>query len=473
MKKLRLNSITWHTDNEGLLPVLESVKPGETGRRGYAVVEHQGKRLFIKTFVEGGLSGFLRNMLSPRGEKEYRMGTYLLSHGIATPQPLGYGIARRNSFIITEQIEGESFWSLWQKGKNREVLLNSLADLLMGLKEHGIRHDDLHLENIIISNDKLHLIDLHSMKIKKDFGAGDEVSNLTHALAMIYGGMDNKERGLFFRAYSANGAAGLQALVEKAIGKQLLHWIAGKKNRALRNTSKAHWDGVFLRIRGSDGKGRGEAPVAVLKKDKKVFVERCDDHIRKTYRHKRRLIKAWKNHIVLTYMESPLAPQAYFFRKAGLFRPGYIAMEDLSPLGVELDRFIDANFYSMDSASKKTFIRNLAKFFRTAIDSAILHKDLKACNVFVLNDGTFRFLDIEDIAFGTIDDGLLTKMLVQLNTTVPVRIPAKDRIRFFLALCHGLDIAKKGVFREALRLSLEQEIVYEGISGLKIESWHK
>jgi hypothetical protein len=63
-------------------------------------------------------------------------------------------------------------------------------------------------------------------------------------------------------------------------------------------------------------------------------------------------------------------------------------------------------------------------------------------------------------------------MLAQLNTTIPKRIPpVRDRMRFYLRLVRDLKVDKKQVFRRVREESLKSEIVYEGVGGLKRESW--
>jgi hypothetical protein len=65
----------------------------------------------------------------------------------------------------------------------------------------------------------------------------------------------------------------------------------------------------------------------------------------------------------------------------------------------------------------------------------------------------------------------LKRMLTQLNTTIPKRISAGDRIRFFLKLSVSLKMKDKALFRKIIAESLNSEIVYESVAGLKVEHW--
>jgi hypothetical protein len=223
-------------------------------------------------------------------------------------------------------------------------------------------------------------------------------------------------------------------------------------------------------MKGAEAKANGEF-IAFLKKDKKVRVERFSDHIRKTYQKQGRLKMAWENHVVLAYLKSAAAPQAFFVKLPILSSNGYIAMEDLGDRGVELDRFLDGKYDNMDLSERKRFTEGFARFLQTLFRQRITHRDMKGCNIFALHDGGFVFLDVEDFVFQEIGEEALTRMLTQLNTTVPKRISSRDRMRFFLKLTVSLNIDKKRLFKNIVSESKKSDIVYEGVGGLKREQW--
>ena len=125
----------------------------------------------------------------------------------------------------------------------------------------------------------------------------------------------------------------------------------------------------------------------------------------------------------------------------------------------------------MDTRERLSFIARLAGFFIGAMAWGITHKDLKACNIFVLTTGGFLFLDVEDIQFEHPTPDILKKLFCQLNNTIPKRIPLKDRMRFYLRLVSLADCDKKQLFKEIIAESLKDNIVYEGVSGLVVDSW--
>ena len=210
---------------------------------------------------------------------------------------------------------------------------------------------------------------------------------------------------------------------------------------------------------------------SVIKTDRKVRVERYTDHICKVYVDRRRLEKAWRAHVVLAYMDLSIVPTAFYVELPGGNPMGSIAMEDLHGKGQELDRYLDRRYDVMDAHERRLFAGSLAGFLLMVTRKKIVHKDLKACNIFALNDGEFMLLDVEDIRFKALDEEALKRMLVQLNTTIPRRIGFRDRIRFFVKFTSPMKLNKRAIFKAVVRESLRREIVYEGVGGLKREAW--
>ncbi|MCX5812163.1 MAG: hypothetical protein NT178_06415 [Proteobacteria bacterium] len=467
MKTPKFNNIKWFLDDSGMVALLDGLPLQEEVKRGYFTCDYKDKGIFIKFFKEKGNVGFIRNRVSPRGRKEYLAGKRLLALSVMTPQPLGYGISDRGSYIIQERIEGDTFVNVFLESKDRAGLLLKLADLLRTLKTQMVVHNDLHLNNIIIHNENLYLIDLHKMQVKGRVSLKDEVSSLSHAITMLYGGMTADEKTLFFSQY---GEQDIRASVEKEMGRLWKRWIRKKQERAFENTSKIVVRGDYTCMAGKKIPVDSD-PVQLIKKDKKIIVERHNDHIRKYYRSKRRLQLAWKNHVAVKYLDLCVTPEPYCVKRHSLFSWGYVAMEDLTGSGIELDRYLDKTYDHMSKGAKTAFIKTLAQFFAALFEKKIAHRDLKGCNIFVLNDGRFLLLDVEDILFTVIDEERLKRMLMQLNTTIPGRISVRDRMRFYLKVVKGINVDKKQVFKDVQKSSLESDIVYEGVSGLQRESW--
>jgi tRNA A-37 threonylcarbamoyl transferase component Bud32 len=467
MKPHRLGEVEWFLDDEKMITPLKSIVPTGGMKRGYFSFDHDGRKFFLKFFTEKGATGLLRNKMSPRGAKEYRSGKKLLDMSVLTPKPAGYGVSDRGSYIIQEWVTGDPFVDAFLGGGNRKDLLLKLADLLRTLKAHKVLHNDLHLNNVLVKNGDLYLIDLHKMEIKIQFSRKDESSNLSHAITMIYGNITEEEKTFFFDRY---GAEDMKPTVEEEMKRLWERWIRKKQERAFDNTSMLSVRGDRVYMTGVDKIDDGE-PVRLIKRDRKTTVEQYNDHIRKTYRNGRRLKKAWKNHVTLKYLDLSVTPEPYYVKTPTLFSKGYIAMEDLTGSGEEFDRYLDRRYDGMTKDVKAAFIEDLARFFAVLCKKKTIHRDLKGCNIFVLERGGFLLLDVEDILFTEVGEENLERMLIQLNTTIPKRISVGDRVRFYLKLIEDLKVDKKRVFRRVSGESLKSEIVYEGVSGLKRETW--
>ena len=458
------NGISWFLDDDyaGLDEAVRGIVEEADVRRGYASRALGDKRIFVKFFLERGITGFIRNRIAPRGRKEYHFGKRILASAISTPRPLGYGIGAGGSFIVQEWVEGRTLRSAFGDAPaGKDALLDALARLLRQLAEARIRHNDLHLDNVLLSDGTLYLIDLHKAKVRRSFGRKDAATNLAQALSMVYKGMTEDQRARFFEAA---GQPDLRTAVEATLKAQWGAWIESKKRRAFSNTSKLAVKGRRVYIGGSEEEGRG-AFAGLLKEDRKVRVERHTDHVRKVYGRRRRLRRAWESWVALEYVTGDIVPRPFYVERPSLPGRGYVAMEDLGGRGEELDRFLDRHYDAMETAHRRAFIGSLAHFLGRLLDMGIVQKDLKACNVFVLQDG-FRLLDVEDIGFHAPQEDDLLAMLVQLNTSVPRRIRASDRIRFFLGLARVFPFDKKRLLRRVSEGCAGAEVVYEGISGL-------
>ncbi len=314
----------------------------------------------------------------------------------------------------------------------------------------------------MLSDGTLYLIDLHKAKVRRSFGRKDAAANLAQALSMVYKHMTEDQRARFFEAV---GRPDLRPAVEAALQAQWGAWIESKKRRAFSTTSKLAVKGRRVYVRGREEEGRG-AFAGLLKKDRKVRVERRTDHVRKVYGRRRRLKRAWENWAALEYVTGRhRAPRLLSSRGRRSSGSGFVAMEDLGGRGEELDRFLDRRYDAMETARRRAFIGSLACFLGRLLDMGIVQKDLKACNVFVLDDG-FRLLDVEDIGFHAPQEDDLLAMLVQLNKSVPRRIRASDRMRFLLGLARVFPFDKKRLSRRVAEGCAGAEVVYEGVSGL-------
>lgn len=470
MKTVKANGISWFLDDEALVPAVSELNELRDKRRGYRTIRSANGTVFAKYFLEEGIWGLIRNRVDPRGKKEYQIGKKLLSLSIVTPNPVGYGLGRFGSFVLQEWIEARPFKTAFADQRIQPKLLGSLARMLSILRATGIRHNDLHLDNILVEDEKLYVIDLHKTKIKKRrFLEFDGLINLVHALGRIYGELTEEQKIDFFQVY---GRPGIRPAFERSLIRHEIGWVDRKKARAFSTTSKLTKIGNRVYAKGSEKTGEGVF-VECIKNDRKVRVERHSDHIRKVYRNNRRLNKAWRNHVVIEYLGLRAVPRPLYVQKGTLFRWGFIALEDLREKGEELDRFLDRTYDEMDERQLRGFEHAFSQFLVTLLKKRVLHMDFKACNVFALHEG-FNLIDVEDFVFRRFSETDVVRMLVQLNTSIPVRISSTHRIRFYHKLAVKLGFSKperKRIFKKVKDASEREPVIYVGVEGDRKESW--
>jgi tRNA A-37 threonylcarbamoyl transferase component Bud32 len=468
LKRLEQNGIRWFIDGSVDLSSIIGELTEETGkRRSYGFREHEGHRVFVKYFLEKGLVGSVRNRFSPRGKREFLLGNRLLSLSIPTPCPLGYGVGRHGSFVLQQYLSGVTFKAAFDTSSvsSRHRLLGDLACLLKRLRDCGVNHNDLHLENILVVGGDLYLIDLHKSVIRNGtLSKAVELVNLSHGLTMIYDCMTEREKRRLFDDY---GNAAIRSELETRLYRQWRKWIERKKGRAFADTSKLKVEGRRVYVRGEEGRGRKRLET-VLKLDKKIRVERHADHLRKIYIHGRRLRKAWENFVVLLYLDLPVVPKPYFVERGPLLEAGFVAMEDLGSRGEELDRFLDRHYDSMGRSHRRHLAQQIADFLGGLLKKGVIHRDLKACNLFV-TEGRFLLLDVEDFAFYHAEMNDIIRLLLQLNTSVPGRIESRDRVSFLCRLARYVPFDRTAALKQVREKSRKVEVIYEGVSGLKKE----
>lgn len=470
MKIIRKNGIEWHLEDERLITLLDTCAPSAE-RRPFWVRDYGKKKVFVKLFREKGVIGFIRNRLLPRGKKEYDTARRLRELSLPAPLPLGYGLGNMCSYSIQEWQEGKNFLALFHDSADRRSLLRMLSLLLVRLKKRRVLHNDLHLRNIIVSGQETYVVDLHKTRMKQSFGLSHQLRDMCYALFSIYPYMTEQEKLLFFEDY---GQPAIRSATEAELSRRRIDWARRKKRRAFKPTSVLQADGGYVRVKTAPDI-EGSPFVGFIKQDKKTQVEQYENHIRKIYRNRRRLKAAWRNHVTLEYLELPIAPRAFLVKRPTLLKRGFVAMEDLGAKGEDLSRFLAGRYAQMVASGRiKSFLDLFARFLLLLYKWEITHRDLKTSNIFVMQDWSFRVLDLEDIRFEGLRGDFLKNALVQLNKSIPKMVSVRHRLRFLSRVSQGLSLSRperKALLRSVREESLRDEIVYIGLSGTVRESW--
>jgi tRNA A-37 threonylcarbamoyl transferase component Bud32 len=181
--------------------------------------------VFWKRCRIAGLRSWLRQCIRPpKARMEYDRAVSLAARGIATFEPLAWGIQERafagESFLITREIAGAASLSAYleridaqrYEPRLRRAAAEALGRFLAQLHNAGIVHPDLHAGNMLVVDDagtpRFHLIDLHDIRIGKPLGWPARRDNLVVFNRWFVTSASRADRCRFWRAYRTAGDDG-------------------------------------------------------------------------------------------------------------------------------------------------------------------------------------------------------------------------------------------------------------------------
>jgi tRNA A-37 threonylcarbamoyl transferase component Bud32 len=473
----------------------------------------QGEFL-LKHYKTRGAQEWLKYCVVPsKAQKEWVMARLALSKGIPSPLPLAVAERRRamilhDAFLITQAISPSSpLIELITEGEQK-TLLSRTARLIREAHEAGLFHQDLHAGNILVGNEKkqLYLIDLHRSRFVRSLSKQRRLWNLAQFFYSLKGWFSSEDKEAFLQQYDKEKntfhegfTQGLQKIgrLEERIYRR---HMKSRTKRCLKNSGgfyvvkKEGWriwarrgwkpEELFAAIQEHknilvDGKKR------LIKDDRRTAITLFDFMKRrvciKEYRYKEGVLSRLKeifrrskarsgwlmgNGLVVRGITG-IIPQALLERrKRGLRREAFLIME--SPPGyVELDRYMVKAFGTQkhDDTRKNAFLRAVADFMAELYLLKIIHRDLKTCNIMVhekRDTWDFGLVDMDDIQLDKkISHTKILKTLVQLNTSTPLFIGMRNRIRFlvrYLNLIQRHNV--RDIIRSVVRGSKGRELVY-------------
>ena len=159
-------------------------------------------------------------------------------------------------------------------------------------------------------------------------------------------------------------------------------------------------------------------------------------------------------------------------RRLGLLAEAWLITDDTAN-AVEMDRYVLRNFpVGCDRLRRRRFVLAFADTFRHLMESGISHRDLKTCNILVVEDGQswrFTFIDLDDVSVrseswrANRDDWILA--LAQLNPSTPKILPWTDRLRFLDRLGEVIQFPRKPLVARVQELSRRRRRAYFSDEG--------
>jgi serine/threonine protein kinase len=167
---------------------------------------------------------------------------------------------------------------------------------------------------------------------------------------------------------------------------------------------------------------------------------------------------------------STIRTLALMERKSWSDRPESFLVMEVLERGRELDRYILKGFGTLKE--KRHFIQAFAKWLSRFHRMDLYHRDMKTCNIFVSEGGKtwdFNLLDLEDVSLDKrVNEEMLFKNFLQLNTSTPRIITQTDRLRFFKAyhLRNPVIKDKERFLSRLIQKSRDRGIVYVSPEGV-------
>jgi glycosyltransferase involved in cell wall biosynthesis/tRNA A-37 threonylcarbamoyl transferase component Bud32 len=420
------------------------------------------KQTKIRTFSDIFKHFFLPGKIS----KEWRIMNQFNDLGIPTARPVALGkywegFFLKEAFLITQSLGDmitlHAFYKqhLKTKSKNhllafKDDLIQKLAGFIHFLHLKGIIHNDIHIENILVSADKsallsFYLIDLYKAEIEKNPSETKKALNLARVLfstseSNVFNREDQKEFIRIYYSYDGVSEKRLRSSMERIFS--LMKKLADERFRS--RGRKSFRPGKFFAIYREPGKFiisrrefsisslpnilnlheeltkpirktahpdlRGLSP-AILKASRRSIVtkinlnsfsekpfclkEERNDPERPSlifYLTRSRNRKSWanSNKLLLKKIPTPRCLALQEERRYGLRVRSFLIMEYVEN-AFPLNTYIQQTFRNHQSRAlfqkKMAFISFMAGFVRTLHQKGIYHSDLKSANLLVREKG--------------------------------------------------------------------------------------
>src|ERR1041384_2445109 len=125
-----------------------------------------GQDLHVKQCKVRGWRAWLREWFrAPKARLEYAKLLAALTRQVPAIQPLGYGVARDQSILVTPTLTDalplERCLEVPRAPRERFALTEALGRFIARVHQAGVAHPDLHPGNILVRGSELFLLDLH------------------------------------------------------------------------------------------------------------------------------------------------------------------------------------------------------------------------------------------------------------------------------------------------------------------------
>lgn len=468
-----------------------------------------GRPVIIKHYRNRDLGEALRrSFLSSTAMREWRNAYALIRNGIPTPTPLAVGHKKRgpivaDSWLIMETLPNARSLrdvletSLDRRAKN--MLLSRAAELVRQLHDAGFQHRDLHAKNILVTGNvedpHLWIVDMHAIVRDRmdELARCEDLARLGVSVPPSCASRSDRLR--FFKTYWAGRLRHrrhlkqlLKATWDLSAGL-LSHHYHSRTVRCLTNSTLFTVEraafGTVYRRRDASIEAIGEM---LARHRQRIFGG--DGVILKNTRNTRLTLVpdaaatgrvcvkeyCWRGRLyrLKDFIRPPPALREWIAARALAVR-GIRSLEAIAavlppPLSVgrshyfitkEMAGAVPLHEYAArlaaesDRRHKLEFIRDAADFLTSLYEQQVIHRDLKASNVQVIESNGKRAFALADLAamrFGPAAIREIARNLAQLNASISLGITSADRLRFLRRYLKrtGLSEREREIAREVI-----------------------
>jgi tRNA A-37 threonylcarbamoyl transferase component Bud32 len=372
---------------------------------------HRWKGLYVKRFKPGNILQRVRSRLNDKALHEYRILLGLRERGIEVPRPAAWARHAGSTWLFTEEIPGAR--ALKDLPLDRP-LLRRLADFVRRLHAAGLRNDDLHLGNLLLSGGSIHLIDVHRAELLPSLTPAEEAESAGFLLLSLVTKISRSEALRFIHGCGAD--------VRETLAAFRTHrdrYYRDRQSRVWRDGSDFEVrDGVSVRrpLPYQEGLRLLDAPPGRLVKDlpgRRLWQVDARSFVKEGAR------RAWSN--------------GFGLETRGIPTPRLLAARGDRIAGEWIEGALPLWEHVRRHGVSRPFLEHLAGLLRRMHERGVEHRDLKANNV-IVRDGAVWIIDVDRVRF-TREAGREARVLnlAQLNAATGAPVTRTDRLRFWFA----------------------------------------
>lgn len=331
-----------------------------------------GGALYLKLFREKGVGAAMRRLVADRAAREYAVLDHLRRAGVNAAVPVACGTHDGASFLLTREIPSAEV--LKDLLPNRE-LMAALGAFVRSIHDAGLRHDDLHLGNVLVSGSTLYLVDVHRSAIRPKLTRAERLEGLAFLVLSLHTLVSAADQRRVLRAYwGERPSKALLLDLRAAFRKARERYSADRTKRCLvsgREFEKSGGMMVRRPLTASAAKDAFKAsPLREVKSvgRRRLWLATPDRFVREGPRAKR----IWRNAHALA-VRHVATPRLWAWSGDKVLGEW---LTDARPLNEFMER-------PWKARERRAFREALARFVREMHRAGVHHGDLKANNVLV------------------------------------------------------------------------------------------